>query len=63
MKVEKEGFYLDKSGAITPVFNVGPKDNPWFRAYWFGSYYNVNEEKDNPPGGIWEMVEFVRDLD
>lgn len=68
MKVTKEGIYRDDTGQELPVLDVSPKGAglaPYFRAYYNGGYYNVNEEPDNAPFGEieWEMVEFVRDLD
>lgn len=66
MKVTKEGIYRDKDGNELPVLNVGKNIGiDWFRAYWQGGYYDVNENPEEKPyaGDIeWEMVEFVRDL-
>jgi hypothetical protein len=65
MKVTKEGIYKDANGTEFPVFNVGAKVGmEYFRAYWRGGYYNVNEEPLNEPFDKveWEMVEFVRDF-
>lgn len=62
MKVTKEGIYKDANGTEFPVFNVGGKVGmEYFRAYWRGGYYNVNEESDNEKVEC-EMVEFVRDF-
>jgi len=65
MKVSKEGIYRDNTGQELPVLNCNKVGEPYFRAYYDGGYYNVNEEPDNAPFGEieWEMVEFVRNLD
>ena len=67
MKVIKEGIYRDKTSAELPVVNVGGKHGSpdYFRAFFKGGYYNVNQEPENEgfEDVEWEMAEFVRELE
>lgn len=49
MKVTKEGFYKDKEGVELPVANCDKSGKGYFRAYYNGGYYNVNQESDSYP--------------
>ncbi len=64
MIVTKEGKYKDANGNILPVVNCAPLgEKPYFRAYYRGGYYNVNQEPDNYPFDQieWGVVEMVED--
>lgn len=66
MIVTKEGKYRSKLGGVFDVVNVSPEGfPPYFRAYWNGGYYNVNDEMEDFPYGKpeMEMIEYIGPLD
>lgn len=66
MIVTKEGKYKSKNGEVFDVVDVASAGHtPYFRAYWKGGYYNVNEEIGNEPFDAVEieMVEYVGPLE
>lgn len=52
MKPDREGiwewFEEDGTKRLVAVFNIEPdaSRSPYFRVYWWGGYYNVNDEHD-----------------
>lgn len=56
MRIEQEGIYVDASGQQYDVINTGDDERPYYRAYFNGGWYNVNEEPDNFP---FDQVEIV----
>ncbi len=48
MKPDKAGiwewFKEDGTKVLVEVCNVGAWGKPWLRVYWWGGYYNVNDE-------------------
>jgi hypothetical protein len=46
LQVTSEGVYKTREGEIVDVLDFGTSERPYFRAYWWGGWYNVNPETD-----------------
>lgn len=64
MVITHEGKYLAVDGNIYDVVDVGMSNEPYFRAYKNGGWYNVNLEPTNEPFNEVEveMIKYVGPL-
>lgn len=62
MKPNKPGVWewFDENGTkrLMDVVDVGTAEHPWFRVYWWGGYYDVYDNPEEPEKSPFRYAEW-----